>query len=70
MDRDALQQNKLNVMRIEFNNSKIELIWGNITNQEVDAVVNAADALLAGGGGSAKTDKVWYNDFCVSKENS
>ena len=31
--------------------SKIELVQGDITSQEVDAIVNAANSALAGGGG-------------------
>src|SRR5262245_20439834 len=34
-----------------FNLSRLELVQGDITAQEVDAVVNAANSALAGGGG-------------------
>ena len=34
-----------------FNNSRLELVQGEITAQEVDAIVNAANSALAGGGG-------------------
>ena len=38
-------------MRLEVNRSAIELVQGDITGQEVDAIVNAANSGLRGGGG-------------------
>jgi O-acetyl-ADP-ribose deacetylase (regulator of RNase III) len=38
-------------MQVEINNQTIELVEGDITAQEVDAIVNAANSQLAGGGG-------------------
>jgi len=38
-------------MQVQINGQTIELTQGDITLQEVDAVVNAANAQLAGGGG-------------------
>ena len=38
-------------MRAEINGQMIELVQGDVTLQEVDAVVNAANSRLAGGGG-------------------
>ena len=38
-------------MQVEINNQTIELVEGDVTEQQVDAVVNAANSQLAGGGG-------------------
>jgi len=38
-------------MRIAINNCFVELVQGDVTAQKVDAIVNAANSRLAGGGG-------------------
>ena len=38
-------------MQVQFGSCRIELAQGDITTQEVDAIVNAANSALAGGGG-------------------
>jgi len=38
-------------MQVQVNNQTVELVEGDITEQEVGAIVNAANSQLAGGGG-------------------
>jgi O-acetyl-ADP-ribose deacetylase (regulator of RNase III) len=38
-------------MQIQINQTQLELVIGDITDQSVDAIVNAANSRLAGGGG-------------------
>jgi O-acetyl-ADP-ribose deacetylase (regulator of RNase III) len=38
-------------MHVQIGSSVLELVQGNIVEQEVDAIVNAANAALSGGGG-------------------
>jgi len=38
-------------MKVEIGGTALELVQGDITEQEVDAIVNAANSRLAGGGG-------------------
>lgn len=38
-------------MRVQFGSCRLELVQGDITHQQVDAIVNAANSELAGGGG-------------------
>lgn len=38
-------------MRVQFGPCRLELAQGDITDEQVDAIVNAANARLAGGGG-------------------
>lgn len=38
-------------MIVQFGQCRVELVQGDITRQQVDAVVNAANSALAGGGG-------------------
>ena len=38
-------------MLVQFGNCRLQLVQGDITQQEVDAIANAANSALAGGGG-------------------
>ncbi|TXT28646.1 MAG: Appr-1-p processing protein, partial [Planctomycetota bacterium] len=38
-------------MLVQFGSCRVELAQGDITTQQVDALVNAANSRLAGGGG-------------------
>jgi O-acetyl-ADP-ribose deacetylase (regulator of RNase III) len=42
-------------MKIKINNTFLELVQGNITDQTTDAIVNAANSALQMGGGIAGT---------------
>ena len=39
------------IMQIKINNSILELVQGDITKQDTEAIVNAANSGLRGGGG-------------------
>ncbi|HEX7533804.1 MAG TPA: macro domain-containing protein, partial [Syntrophales bacterium] len=38
-------------MEVKINNSILSLVEGDLTEEETDAIVNAANSRLAGGGG-------------------
>jgi len=42
---------KEGAMEIRVNGSRVVLVEGDITNEDTDAIVNAANSRLAGGGG-------------------
>jgi len=50
-NRQNRRRRKEHAMQVKINGARIELTQGDITAQEVDAVVNAANSRLAGGGG-------------------
>lgn len=51
MERVALRCRELATVKVLFGRGSIELVQGDLVRQHVDALVNAANSQLAGGGG-------------------